>query len=127
MKKYLVPVLLYFALTFYPPAYSQQKPLFSEDVLVDAFEKGRSLIIVKIRSVNSKEEQNTHFYYYEAEAIQAIIFGDLTPEDIYKPVKLYAGASYGKTLKPYQSPIKNKSIYALFVTKDSPNCFSWAH
>lgn len=91
----------------------------SEDVLIHAFETGRSLIIAKIISVHAKKKGNDNFYFYKAKVIQPVIFGDLLKKDLEAPL-LFAGASYGDSLKI-------GSVYALFVTKDAPYFFSWAH
>jgi hypothetical protein len=91
----------------------------SEDVLIHAFETGRSLIIAKIISVHAKKKGIDNFYFYKAKVIQPVIFGDLLKKDLEAPL-LFAGVSYGDSLKI-------GSVYALFVTKDTPYFFSWAH
>jgi hypothetical protein len=54
-------------------------------------------------------------------AVHALIVpGDLTDADVAQPIELYAGASYGDALKVGRS-------YVLFVTKDAPFFFTWAH
>ena len=93
---------------------------FGEDVLMDAFEKGRSLVIVEVLSVHSVEERGVKFWYYEARILRPIVLGDCTEEHIRGPLHLDAGASYGEALKP-------GATYALFVTRDCPHHFSWAH
>jgi hypothetical protein len=89
-------------------------------VLLDALEKGRALVSVEILSVRTKEEQGTKSYFYKAKVLKLIVAGDLAPADIQSPIDLFAGASYGKALTI-------GSNYALFVTKDAPQFFSWAH
>lgn len=91
----------------------------SEDVLIHAFETGRSLITAKIISVHPKKKGNDNFYFYKAKVVQPVVFGDLLKKDLEAPL-LFAGASYGDSLKI-------GSVYALFVTKDAPYFFSWAH
>lgn len=92
----------------------------SDAVILDALEKGRSLVSVEILSVGTKEEKATKFYSYKTKVLKLIVAGDLAPADIQSPVVLFAGASYGKALTV-------GSKYALFVTKDAPHFFSWAH
>lgn len=91
---------------------------FSESILIDAFEKGRSLVVAEILSVY--EEKHTDFHCYTAKVMRPIILGDLTKNDMLDALELFAGASYGSALKP-------GSTYALFITKDCPYHFSWAH
>lgn len=92
----------------------------AEHVLMDAFEKGRSLVIVEILSVHSAEEHGVEFWHYKARVVRPIVLGDCTKESIQGPLELHAGASYGEALKPH-------STYALFITRDCPHHFSWAH
>jgi hypothetical protein len=108
----------YFGLTSVIPADSARASTFSESVLVDAFEKSRSLVVAEIISV--REDKASRCYFYKARVVRPIILGDLTEDDIYEPVELFAGASFGDALK-------QGSTYALFVTKDCPYHFSWAH
>ena len=93
---------------------------FSEAVLMDAFEKGRSLVIANILSVQKKKAQHGAFYYYKVNVVHPVILGDLLNEDLQEPVELFAGASYGDTLGKGET-------YALFITKDAPFFFCWAH
>ncbi len=93
---------------------------FSETSLIDAFENGRSLVIAKIVSVQSKQEQYGKLYYYTVKIVQPVIMGDLYDKDLVKQVELYAGASYGDSLKI-------GTIYTIFITKDTPMAFSWAN
>ncbi len=118
MKRYCHLALLtfYFAFAIGVPAGSPEVGVFSESVLVDALEKGRSLIVAEILSVR----EDAGMYYYNAEIVRPIILGDLEENDLSGPLELFAGASYGKALK-------TGSIYVLFVTKDCPYYFSWAH
>lgn len=120
MKSYCLPALLafYFAFATGVPAESPKVGVFPESLLIDAFEKGCSLIVAEILSVH--EEQLTKFYFYKAKVIRPIILGDLTKNDIQDPLELFAGASYGEALKP-------GSIYALFVIKECPYHSSWAY
>jgi len=120
MKRYCLPVLLafYFAFATGVPAESPKVGVFPESLLIDAFEKGCSLIVAEILSVH--EEQPTKFYFYKVKVIRPIILGDLTKNDIQDPLELFAGASYGDALKP-------GFIYALFVIKECPYHSSWAH
>lgn len=100
----------------------RQENALSEKVLIHAFESGRSLVIAKIISVQAKKEDSggTPFYFYKVEVIEPIILGDLSNKDIEAPLDLFAGASYGDSLKI-------GSVYVLFITKDTPYFFSWAH
>ncbi|MCH7557018.1 MAG: hypothetical protein IIB56_06130 [Planctomycetes bacterium] len=120
MKRYCLLVLLafYFAFATGVPAESLKVGVFPESLLIDAFEKGCSLIVAEILSVH--EEQLTKFYFYKAKVIRPIILGDLTRNDIQGSLELFAGASYGDALKPC-------SIYALFVIKECPYHSSWAY
>jgi len=120
MKRYHILVLaaLYFPFATGVPADSSKGDVFSESVLMDAFEKGRSLIIAEVLSLRRTED--TNFYYYKVKVIRPIIPGDLTKDDLQDPVELFAGASYGNALKP-------GSTYALFVAKYCPYYYSWAH
>lgn len=126
MKRYyfLVSMALYFAFTTGIPADSSKGDVFSEYVLVDAFEKGRSLVIVEILSVRKQERiygtKTISIRCYRVKVIRPIVPGDLTKDDLQDPVELFAGASYGDVLKP-------GCTYALFVTKDCPYHYSWAH
>ena len=120
MKRYyfLVLVAFYFAFVTGLPAGYSKCDVFSESVLMDAFEKGRSLIIAEVLSLRRAED--TNFHYYKVEVIRPIIPGDLTKDDLQDPVELFAGASYGNALKL-------GSTYALFVTKGCPYHYSWSH
>jgi len=120
MKRYCLPALLafYFAFATGVPAESPKVGVFPESLLIDAFEKGCSLIVAEILSVH--EEQPTKFYFYKVKVIRPIILGDLTKNDIQDPLELFAGASYGDALKL-------GSIYALFVIKECPYHSSWAY
>lgn len=126
MKRYyfLVLVVLYFAFATGVPADSSKGDMFYEYVLIDAFEKGRSLVIVEILSVRKQERiygtKPISIRCYKAKIIRPIILGDLTRDDLQYPVELFSGASYGDVLKP-------GSTYALFIIKDCPYNFSWAH
>lgn len=113
----LTVTCLFLALMSVGDSYGDQ---FSEAVLMDAFEKGRSLVIAKILSVQGKQEQHGTFYYYKVKIVQPVIFGDLSKKDIHEPIELFAGASYGDALE-------TGATYALFVTKDAPLFFYWAH
>jgi len=93
---------------------------FSDEVLTDAFEKGRSLVIAEVLSVRRAQERGATSFYYCVKVTQLIVLGDCTAEDFHAPLELYAGASYGNALKQH-------STYALFVTKDCPFLFSWCH
>ena len=120
MKRYyfLVLVALYFAFATSVPADSSKGDVFSESILMNAFEKGRSFIIAEVLSLRRTQDSNFHFY--KVKVIRTIIPGDLTMEDLQDPIELFAGASYGDALKL-------GSTYALFVTKDFPFRFSWSH
>jgi hypothetical protein len=100
----------------------RQENALSEEVLIHAFETGRSLVIAKIISVHAKKEGSdvSPSYFYKAEVIEPIILGDLSEQDIKKPLELCAGASYGHALEV-------GGVYTLFVIKDAPYFFSWAH
>jgi len=120
MKRYylLVLVALYFAFATGVPADSPKDDVFSESVLVDAFEKGGALVIAEVLSLRRADD--TSFHFYKVKVIRPIIPGDLTKDDLQDPVELFAGASYGGALKP-------GSTYALFVTKECPYHYSWSH
>lgn len=105
-----------FLICFYSYAIGNQD--FSDEVLVNAFEKGSSLAFARILSV--REEQGTRMYFYKVRLIDLIVPGDLSPRDIEEPIELFAGASYGSALKV-------GTDYAIFVTKDAPYYFSWTH
>lgn len=120
MKRYyfLVLAALYFAFATSIPADSPKGGMFSESVLIDAFEKGRSLVIAEILSV--RKGKSTNLYFYRVKVTRPIILGDLTKNDMQDALELFAGTSYGSALKP-------GSTYALFITKDCPYHFSWAN
>lgn len=120
MRRYyfLVLATLYFAFATGVPAESSKGDVFSESVLVDAFEKSRTLIIAEVLSLRRAED--TRFHLYKVKVIRPIIPGDLTKDDLRDPVELFAGASYGGALKP-------GSTYAMFITKDCPFLYSWCH
>ncbi len=126
MKRYyfLVLAILYFAFATGVPADSSKGDVFSESVLVDAFEKGRSLVIAEILSLRKQERiygtKLVNIHCYKAKIIRPIIPGDLTKDDMQDPIELFSGASYGDVLK-------TGSTYALFIIKDCPYNFSWAH
>lgn len=92
----------------------------SDTALLDALEKGRSLMHVDILSVQKTVEERTAFYSYRAAVRALIVPGDLTDADVADPIELFAGASYGGTLRVGGS-------YLVFVTKDAPYSFCWAH
>ena len=96
-------------------AASGAEPL-SKEVLVDAFDKGRSLLVVTILSVRAEGKM----YFYRAKCVEPVLRGDLSSSDLAEPMDLFAGASYGSTLEA-------GTDYALFVTKDAPCFMSWAH
>lgn len=110
------------ALMIYNQVTELDDDAMSEDVLIHAFETGRSLITAKIISVQAKKDGNgvSPSYFYRVEVIEPIILGDLSNKDVEIPLDLCAGASYGDSLKI-------GSVYALFVTKETPYFFSWAH
>ena len=92
----------------------------SDTVLHHALETGRSFVSVVILGIQTEEERGIRFYYYEAEVRKVMIAGDVAPSDVKKPIGLFAGTSYGEALTV-------GAAYALFVTKDAPCFFSWAH
>lgn len=126
MKRYyfLVLIALYFAFATGVPAGYSKGDVFSEYVLNDAFEKGRSLVIAEILSLRKQERiygtKLVNIHCYKAKIIRPIIPGDLTKDDMQDPIGLFSGASYGDVLK-------TGSTYALFIIKDCPYNFSWAH
>jgi hypothetical protein len=93
---------------------------FSDDVLRQALAGGRSLVAVRILGVRAEQKGKVTFYSYSARVQQVIIAGDLAPEDIPDPVDLYAGASCGQALTV-------GADYALFIVRDAPRFFAWAH
>ncbi|MCK4293545.1 MAG: hypothetical protein KAY65_10140 [Planctomycetes bacterium] len=120
MKRYcfLVSVALCFVVATSVPGGSAKDNVFSESVLIDAFEKSRSLVIAKIDSVH--KEKGTAFHAYRVDIVCSVVPGDLTEDDTYGPLELFAGASYANALTPGRA-------YALFVTKDCPFNYSWAN
>lgn len=93
---------------------------FSETLLIDAFEKGRSLVIAEVLSIQSKQEQHGNFYCYTVKIVQPVVMGDLSVDDLASPVQLFAGASFGSSLRI-------GATYAIFIIKDKPLFISWAH
>ncbi|MHC4087815.1 MAG: hypothetical protein ACYSWZ_10040 [Planctomycetota bacterium] len=120
MRRYYFMVLavIYFAFSTGVPAYSAKDDLFSESALVDAFEKGRSLIIAEVLS--RRRVEDTRFLFYKVKVIRPIIPGDLTKADLLGSVELFAGTTYG-------ADFRFGSTYAMFVKKDCPFRYSWAH
>ena len=120
MKRYyfLVLVALYFTFATGVPADSSKSDVFSESVLVDAFEKGRSLIIAEVLS--RRRVEDTRFLFYKVKVIRSVIPGDLTKDDLQGSVELFAGTTYG-------ADFRLGSTYAMFVTKDCPFRYSWSH
>ncbi len=100
------------------PAGYSKGDVFSESVLMDAFEKGRSLIIAQVLS--RRRAEDTRFLFYKVKVIQPIIPGDLTKDDLQGLVELFAGTTYG-------ADFRLGSTYAVFVTKDCPFQYSWSH
>jgi beta-lactamase regulating signal transducer with metallopeptidase domain len=96
-----------------------QRKAFTESVLINALERGNSLVIAKILSVRANNETKTgKFYFYKTKVIEPIIIGDLRESDIKEPVELFAGSSFGDALTP-------GSTYALFIAKGAPYHLSW--
>jgi hypothetical protein len=98
--------------------------VFSESVLIDAFEKGRSLVVAEVLSTIERESvlgnKSIKEHFYRVRVILPIIAGDLAASDTRGLPELGAGVSYGDVLKP-------GATYALFITKDCPYQFSWCH
>ena len=86
MKRYyfLVLVALYFTFATGVPAYSAKDDVFSESALMDAFEKGRSLIIAEV--LTRRRVEDTRFLFYNVKVLQTIITGELTKEYLQGPV-----------------------------------------
>ncbi len=120
MRRYyfLVLTTLYFLLVAGVPAGYSKDDVFSESVLMDAFEKGRSLVIAQVLS--RRRAEDTRFLFYKVRIIRPIIPGDLTKDDLQGLVELFAGTTYG-------ADFRLGSTYAMFVTKDYPFCYSWSH
>jgi hypothetical protein len=118
MRRYRFLALLafYFAFTICVLAESPDAGVFSEALLVDALQKGSSLIVAEILCVRN----DGVMYYYNVRVVRPIVLGDLEEDDLSGPLELFAGASYGDALK-------TSSFYALFVTKDCPYYFSWTY
>ena len=96
-----------------------QSKAFTESVLINALERGNSLVIAKILSVRAnKKTKPGKFYFYKTKVIEPIIIGDLRESDIKEPVELFAGSSFGDALTP-------GSTYALFISKGAPYHLSW--
>ena len=96
-----------------------QSKTFTESVLIDALERGDSLVIAKILSVNANNgTEFGKFYFYKTKVIEPIIIGDLRESDIQKLIELFAGSSFGDALTP-------GSTYALFIAKAAPYHLSW--
>ena len=115
MLKYIVVALLSCL-----PALAGGAERLSDEVLVDAFEKGGSFLVVTILGVRAEEEQGIRMYFYKAKCVELVVPGDLSSGDVAEPVDLFAGASYGNALQV-------GTDYGLFVTKDAPFFMSWAH
>jgi hypothetical protein len=98
-------------------ATSQEK--LSETVLIDAFEKGRSLVIADILS---KEIQENGIWNVRIKIVKPVIYGDLKEDDCDEIIDLFAGAS-----DKYVERLETGLRYALFVLKDCPYEYSWAH
>ncbi len=97
-----------------------QRQVFPESTFVRAFERGNSLVIVRVHSVHSsKETRPGKFYFYNTTVIEPIIIGDLRESDIGEAVELFAGSSFGDALTP-------GSTYALFISKGAPYHLSWS-
>lgn len=92
----------------------------SDTALSDAMEKGRALMHVEVLSALTIQEERTTFYAYRVAVRALVVPGDLTDADVAQPIDLFAGAAYGDALKVGGS-------YLLFVTKDAPYSYSWAH
>lgn len=126
MKRIFFFILSWCCFTFTAGAQAEtiEANAFSESVLIDAFEKGRSLIVVEVLATIERESILGHKpikeHFYEVRIIRPIIRGDLTTNDLHEPLELYAGVSYGDVLK-------SGFAYALFITKDCPYLFSWCH
>lgn len=120
MKRYyfLVLATLYFALVTGVPVGYSKGDIFSESVLVDAFEKGRTLIIAEVLS--RRRVKDTRFLFNKVKVFRTIIPGDLTKDDLQDPLELFAGTTYG-------ADFRLGSTYAMFVTKDCPFRYSWTH
>jgi beta-lactamase regulating signal transducer with metallopeptidase domain len=96
-----------------------QRKAFTESVLINALERGNSLVIAKTLSVRANKQTKTgKFYFYKTKVIEPIIIGDLRESDIKEPVELFAGSSFGDALTP-------GSTYALFIAKGAPYHLSW--
>ncbi len=97
----------------------------SEQILLDAFEKGRSLVIAEVLAVRSVPELpgGVKAHYYRARIVRTVVAGDLSAAELAEPVDLYGGAwgpPAGETLKP-------GATYALFITQERPYQLAWAH
>ena len=96
---------------------AQEVDILSESVLVDALEKGCSLIITDVLSIKERGERSSEV---KVKVVQPIIFGDLTEEDFEGTLDFFTSDLYSKNLQI-------GSRYALFVIKNSPCEYSWAH
>jgi hypothetical protein len=98
-------------------ATSQEK--LSEITLIDALSKGRSLVIAEILSKGMRENG---IWNVRIKIVKPVIYGDLKEDDCDEILDLFAGAS-----DKYVERLETGLWYALFVLKDCPYEYSWAH
>ena len=119
MNRYCFVILFALSLSFVGGIYTeaQEVDILSESVLVDALEKGRSLFIADILSIEGRGEGMSEV---KVKVVQPIISGDLVKEDFEDTLNLSANVLYSKNLKI-------GSRYALFIIKEHPYEYSWVH
>lgn len=94
---------------------------FEDSVLANAFEKGHSLVMAKILSVDTvsqeKNRQKLNYYYYKV-LLKPLVMGDMNEADFKEQIELFGGTSYDKDIRP-------GTAIAIFISKDALNFFSW--
>ena len=99
-------------------AQSEESKTLSESTIIDALEKGRSLVIADIESFNVPGLGRI----VGIKDIQPLILGDLTKEDCEDAL------DYFKALEDTSSTkLENGKRYALFILKDSPYEYLWVN
>lgn len=119
MSRYYIDVLVILSFTFIRSisVQAQEVNILYESILIDALEKGSSMIIADILS---NEESGERLSEIKVKVVQSIILGDLTKEDLEDTINLSANVLDSKNLKV-------GSRYALFIIKECPYEFSWVH
>lgn len=96
---------------------------FEDSVLASALEKGNSLVMAKILSIETvgqeKNGQKLNYYYYKV-LVKPIVIGDMNEADCSEQIELFGGTNSDKEIRP-------GSAVAIFILKDAPNFFSWSY